>query len=79
MALSLSETQISARDFEDLVSGNLVAIRAKRAKLYAQGVMPDRRFHMTGPSGHHSLLVVATDLNRLNAHWRVFCEHEANQ
>lgn len=33
---------------------------------------------MTGPSGLHSLLVSATDLDRLNAHWYIFASHPIN-
>lgn len=36
------------------------------------------RFVMTGPSGVHSLLIEATDVERLNAHWQGFCSHPAN-
>ncbi len=43
------------------------------------GAMPkERRFVMEGPSGMHSLLVDATDLDRLNAHWTVFCADARN-
>lgn len=43
------------------------------------GAMPkERRFVMEGPSGHHSLLVDATDLARLNAHWTVFVADPRN-
>ena len=43
------------------------------------GAMPkERRFVMEGPSGRHSLLVDATDLDRLNAHWQVFCADQRN-
>jgi hypothetical protein len=38
----------------------------------------ERRFVMEGPSGRHSLLVEATDLERLNAHWTVFCADRRN-
>jgi len=39
----------------------------------------ERRFVMKGPSGVHSLLVEATDLKRLNAHWTVFASAPENQ
>jgi len=43
------------------------------------GAMPkERRFVMRGPSGVHSLLVNATDLDRLNAHWTTFCADTRN-
>lgn len=43
------------------------------------GAMPkERRFVMRGPSGRHSLLVDATDIDRLNAHWTVFVADARN-
>jgi hypothetical protein len=36
------------------------------------------QFVMDGPSGSHALKIDATDLERLNAHWRVFASHPAN-
>lgn len=39
----------------------------------------DRRFILNGPTGTHTLLVSATDSDRLNAHWQGFCEKTANQ
>lgn len=38
----------------------------------------ERRFVMRGLTGTHTLLVTATDLERLNAHWRRFAEHPEN-
>lgn len=38
----------------------------------------ESRFVMEGPSGRHSLLVDATDLERLNAHWRTFAADPRN-
>ena len=44
------------------------------------GAMPkERRFVMEGPSGVHSLLVAATDLDRLNAHWVTFATDARNR
>ena len=44
------------------------------------GAMPkERKFVMEGPSGVHTLLVDATDLNRLNAHWAGFCADARNK
>lgn len=40
---------------------------------------PEERFVMEGPSGVHTLLVVATDAARLNAHWRVFAADPRNR
>lgn len=39
----------------------------------------ERRFVMEGPSGVHSILVDATDLDRLNAHWTTFATDERNR
>lgn len=69
---------VSLREYDDLVSGNLRTAHFNRATLTARGVGDDRRFLMTGPSGIHSLLVVATDLDRLNAHWTVFATDPRN-
>ena len=38
----------------------------------------DGRFVMRGPSGVHTLMIHATDTQRLNAHWQVFASHSAN-
>ncbi|WJS87274.1 hypothetical protein [Paracoccus sp. TOH] len=38
----------------------------------------DRRFVLSGPSGRHTLLVIATDAARLDAHWRGFCADQRN-
>ena len=78
-------------DFEQLLSGKIASFRFQAATLRApwvpirelsdlgDGAMPkERRFVMEGPSGTHSLLVAATDLDRLNAHWTVFCDDERN-
>lgn len=44
------------------------------------GAMPkERRFVMTGPSGRHSLLVDATPIERLQAHWSGFCSDRRNR
>jgi hypothetical protein len=62
-----------------------IAIEHGKATLHAEW-LADRhtgategRFVMQGPSGRHSLMIAATDTERLAAHWRVFCEHEANR
>ena len=56
-----------------------LAVSFGRAILTADGDGDDRRFIMTGPSGCHSLLVAATDIERLLAHWTVFATAEANR
>ena len=38
----------------------------------------ERCFVMEGPSGMHSLLADATDLDRLNAHWTAFATDSRN-
>lgn len=40
--------------------------------IVCKGEGADRRFVMSGPCGEHSLLVAATDLKRLNAHFTNF-------
>jgi hypothetical protein len=64
-------------DYAALTSGRNVAVTHGAATLWLSRT--DDRFVMQGPSGTHSLLVVATDLDRLNAHWRVFAAHDDNQ
>ena len=54
-----------------------IAIKSGVAALFVSS--DGERFVMTGPSGRHSLLVVATDLDRLNAHWRVFAADSRNR
>lgn len=53
-------------------------IRHGFATLTADGFGTDRRFVMTGPSGSHSLLVLATPRSRLEAHWRGFVSDARN-
>lgn len=78
-------------DFAQLLNGRIARFCFERASVrvawvplpggagLGEGAMPkERRFVMEGPSGTHSLLVAATDLDRLNAHWTVFCDDERN-
>ena len=65
---------VSKGDFDTLIkSGHF--IRWANASLTVSG----DRFVMTGPSGTHSLAVGYTDRTRLNAHWKTFALHGANQ
>jgi hypothetical protein len=54
-------------------------IHQGRATLQVKRIGDERRFVMEGPSGVHTLLVDATDLDRLNAHWTGFCGDRRNQ
>lgn len=77
-------------DYDRLTSGRNVIVRHKAASLmvrWAPVFRPhhlgdadhEARFVMEGPSGKHSLMVEATPLSRLNAHWLGFASHPANQ
>ncbi len=71
-------------DFAALTSGRNVAVTLNAATLrvariaLAPGWPEETRFIMEGPSGRHTLLRVATDLDRLNAHWTTFAAHPLN-
>ena len=54
------------------------SLRVQRTPIPGEPDLHERRFLMEGPSGRHSLLVDATDLDRLNAHWTVFASHPKN-
>lgn len=74
--------ELSEIDRAKLVTKPGHVIKHKAATLRAEpGNTPngDRVFAMRGPSGEHRLLVCATPTDRLNAHWRVFASHAANQ
>lgn len=67
-----SEITENTRDMLDTHRDHRITFA--RATLRAVG----DRFVMEGPSGRHSLLIIATDAERLNAHWRTFASHPAN-
>lgn len=69
---------INDREFAQLLNGTLRTVHFNLASLTVEGKAEDRRFVMEGLSGNHTLLVDATDLDRLNAHWTIFATHEAN-
>lgn len=84
-------SNLTANDYAQLLNGRIATFCFQRASLrvafvpmrglagLGEGAMPkERRFVMEGPSGIHSLLVDATNLDRLNAHWSVFCDDERN-
>jgi len=77
-------TALTHFDRAVLIKGG-IAIDHGKATLYAEWHADlstgatEGRFVMEGPSGRHTLLIEATDTERLAAHWRVFCEHEANR
>ena len=54
------------------------SVEVKRVPVVGAPGAFERRFVMEGPSGVHSLLVDATDLDRLNAHWTTFATDERN-
>ena len=67
-----------------LQSGAISSITFERARLTCEAVRGvcgdvERRFYMRGPSGTHSLLCLATDLDRLNAHWTIFATDGRNR
>ena len=55
------------------------SVEVKRVPVVGAPGAFERRFVMEGPSGVHSLLVDATDLDRLNAHWTTFAIDERNR
>ena len=55
------------------------SVEVKRLPVVRAPDATERRFGMEGPSGVHSLLVDATDLDRLNAHWTTFATDERNR
>ena len=88
-----STADLTEGEYARLLNGRAARIHYHRAVLEAQWVpmapptncgisenaMPkERRFVMSGPSGRHTLLVDATDRDRLNAHWRVFATDPRN-
>lgn len=79
----MKSATLSLTDFAALTARGS-RIHHQRASLQVlqtsqNGQTPERRFVMEGPSGTHTLLVDATDLERLNAHWTVFCSDSRNQ
>ena len=65
--------------FAGLQNGRVARIHCGRATVEVAGRGQDARFVMEGPSGKHTLLVDATDFERLNAHWVAFASHELNK
>jgi hypothetical protein len=68
--------------YKKLCNGECARISFNRASLTVRHLpisSTERHFVMEGPSGTHTLLCAATDLERLNAHWSVFATHSANQ
>lgn len=73
---------LNHHDIAGLIKGG-IQIEAGSARLGCEwhqepGGHVEGRYVMTGPSGRHSLMIAATDVDRLNAHWRVFASHPAN-
>lgn len=67
--------KLTFQEFAGLVNGRIARIHSELAVIEVKCC----RFVMSGPSGQHSLDIVATDLARLNAHWVPFCRHEKNK
>ncbi len=65
-------------DYDFLTSGRVLKVQGNLATLTISGKDQDARFVMEGPSGKHTLLVEATDVVRLNAHWVNFANHTLN-
>lgn len=57
---------------------NRASLTIKRLPVAGADGLTERRFVMEGPSGVHTLLVDATDQDRLNAHWSVFATDARN-
>jgi hypothetical protein len=79
----MMQPKITESEILALRSGDLREIRVGRASLSHNQRMaetpdldgPDARWVMESPTtGTHTLLIAATDLERLNAHWRGFVE-----
>ncbi len=75
--------RITHHDRADLING--IVIEHGPARLFAEWKHDPRSrctlgwFVMTGTSGRHSLLIIATDAERLDAHWQRFVRHPLNQ
>lgn len=72
---------LTDRDRDNLLGDMNWTIHHGRVKLWASPAheKDDRRFVLSGPTGTHSLLVSATDAERLNAHWQGFCATDADR
>lgn len=73
---------LNHHDIGALIKGGTI-IEAGRAKLACEWHLNETgategRFVMTGPSGGHSLMIIATDIDRLNAHWSGFAADPRN-
>lgn len=71
--------RLTFSEFAGLQNGRISRIYFEHASVEVTGKGDDRRFTMNGPSGTHSLLVIATDLDRLNGHWKVFATDGRNR
>lgn len=75
-------TTLTHHDLAALIKGG-IQIEAGNARLGCEWHMTqagnvEGRYVMTGPSGRHSLMIAATDLARLNAHWAGFAADPRN-
>lgn len=71
----IDQPAITETRFAFLLSGDNATTTHGKASLTVNG----DRFVMSGPSGVHSLLVAATDRERLDAHWKGFCQTAINR
>ena len=74
-----NKIELNFTEFAGLQTGRIARIHCGRASIEVAGRGQDARFVMEGPSGVHTLLVDATDFERLNAHWTAFASHELNK
>lgn len=72
---------LTDRDRDNLLSDMNWTIQHGRVRLIASPARDgaERRFVLANPYGSHSLLVSATDAERLNAHWQGFCAADADR
>lgn len=68
-----AEQLITQEEFEYMLANPGVTFLNNKSKVYYH--KGDNYFVMQGPNGHHALYAGATDLNRLNAHWKTFSAH----
>lgn len=75
----MSRHPITFDEYAGLLNGRIATIHYERASVVVQGAGDDKQFVMEGPSGSHKLLCIATDHDRLNAHWANFATHPTNK
>lgn len=73
------KNSITFEEFAGLQTGRIARIYQGHAALECAGKGDERMFVMRGMTGIHTLLCIATDLDRLNAHWANFAGHAMNR